>query len=207
MKTRTAQLIAVAGIAVALALLVSPYVFAATTTTTTSNTTASSTSSNGVMTNCQGMGSGRLGGPGFGPGFGQSGFGSQSAPSLSVGQTITITSTQGEYHVIGTPSTNGTASGTITFTVTAKLSEGYTMSISSGNIVIGTTTYTVSSGSAQMGRSASQITGQGTTTSSGQFLLQGSARGSFAGTTGQLSIDFQAGSTEYAVTLVGTVQS
>jgi len=203
MKTRTAQLTAAIGIAIALALIASPYVFAATTATSTPTTTTTSTSSNNVYTNCQGMGAGRFGAPGFG----QFGFGAQSAPSLSVGQTITMASTQGEYYVVGSSNTNGTASGTITFTVTAKLTEGYTLSISSGSIAIGSTTYTISSGSAQMGRSASQITGQGTTSGSGQFLLRGSARGSFAGTTGQLSIDFQAGSTEYAVALVGTVQS
>ena len=202
MKTRTAQLTAAIGITIALALFASPYVLAATTSTSTPTTTTTSTSSNGVYTDWRGMGA-----EGFGPGSGRFGFGPQSAPTLSVGQTITISSAQGEYYVAGTPSTNGTASGTITFTVTAKLTEGYTLSISSGSIVIGTTTYTISSGSAQMGRSASQITGQGTTTSSGQFLLQGSARGSFAGTTGQFFIDFQAGSTEYAVALAGTVQS
>jgi hypothetical protein len=130
-----------------------------------------------------------------------------SAANLTVGQTITVTSSRGSYYVVGTPSNNGTASGTVTFTVTAKLSEGYTLSITSGSIVVGGTTYTISSGTAQTGPSADAITGQGTTTPTGQFLLQGNARGSFAGTTGQLFLDFKAGSTEYAVTLEGTVQS
>jgi hypothetical protein len=134
-------------------------------------------------------------------------FGQPSAASLTVGQTITVTSTQGSYYVIGTPSNNGTASGTITFTVTAKLTEGYTLSITSGSLIVGGTTYTISSGTAQSGQGADLITGQGTTTPTGQFLLQGAARGSFAGTTGQLLLDFQAGSTEYAVALTGAVQS
>jgi hypothetical protein len=108
---------------------------------------------------------------------------------------------------VGTPSDNGTASGTITFTVTSNLAEGYTLSITSGSLVVGGTTYTISSGTAQTGRSADVVSGQGTTTPTGQFLLQGLARGSFAGTTGQLHVDFKAGSTEYVVNLTGMVQS
>jgi hypothetical protein len=124
-----------------------------------------------------------------------------------VGQTITITSTKGEFWAVGTPSENGTASGTLTFTVTAQLSAGYTLSITSGSFTLNGTTYTISSGSAQTGRSADTLSGQGTTTPTGQFLLQGSSRGSFAGTTGSLFIDFKAGTTEYAVALTGAVQS
>jgi hypothetical protein len=37
--------------------------------------------------------------------------------------------------------------------------------------------------------------------------MQGDARGTFAGTTSQLFLDFKTGSTEYAVALTGTVQS
>jgi hypothetical protein len=124
-----------------------------------------------------------------------------------VGQTITVTSTQGEFWVPGLPSDNGTASGTVTFTVTAQLSEGYTLSITSGSFTLNGTTYTISSGTAQTSPSANDLSGQGTTTPTGQFLLQGSARGSFAGTTGSLLIDFKTGTTEYAVALEGAVQS
>jgi hypothetical protein len=118
-----------------------------------------------------------------------------------------MTSSRGSYYVVGTPSNNGTASGTVTFTVTSKLSEGYTLSITSGSIVVGGTTYTISSGTAQTGPSADVISGQGTTTPTGQFLLQGDARGTFAGTTSQLLLDLKTGSTEYMVTLTGTIQS
>ena len=131
----------------------------------------------------------------------------QSTANLTVGQTITVTSSQGTFQVMGTPSDNGTASGTITFTVTSKLAEGYTLSITSGSLVVGGTTYTISSGTAQTGRFADVISGQGTTTPTGQFLLRGTARGSFAGTIGSLLLDFKTGSTEYAVALTGTVQS
>jgi len=118
-----------------------------------------------------------------------------------------VTNSQGSYYVVGSPSNNGTASGTITFTVTSKLSVGYTLSITSGSLVVGGTTYTISSGTAQTGPFADVVSGQGATTPTGQFLLQGLARGSFAGTTGQIHLDLKAGSTEYSVALMGTVQS
>lgn len=144
----------------------------------------------------------------FGAGVGLPGhYYFQGSANLSVGQTITITSTQGQYEAVGTPTNNGSASAKITFTVTGKLSQGYALSITSGSITLGSTTYTVSSGTAQTPPSADSISGQGTTTPTGQFLLQGSARGSFAGTTGQLLLDLQAGSAEYTVALSGTIQS
>ena len=215
MKTRTVQLAAIAGIVVATVLIATPWVFAATSTASTS--TASSNSTMAVSPNTTGTQNcaGRQQGPGFGgsadyqPGTGLSGssFGMPFTANLTVGQTITVTSSRGSYYVVGTPSSNGTASGTVTFTVTSKLSEGYTLSITSGSIVVGGTTYTISSGTAQTGPSADVVSGQGTTTPTGQFLLQGDARGTFAGTTSQLFLDFKAQSTEYAVTLTGTVQS
>lgn len=196
------QLTAMAGIAVAIALLASPYVIAAT-TGTSSNSTSSSGNNNNPS--CQ---QGAVLSRSKGTGLGIAGkFYFQNAPALTAEQTITVTSTKGVYEVIGTPSDNGTASGTITFTVTSKLSAGYTLSITSGSLVVDGTTYTISSGTAQTGRFASTITGQGTTTPTGEFLLRASAKGSFAGDSGQISFDFQTGSTEYAVILIGTIQS
>ena len=198
---------ALAGIIAAVALLASPYVIAATTTTTTTNPSTTSSSGTGNHPQWQqgmAMGMGGFQGPESGfPGQAHS----QNAPSLTVGQTITVTSTQGRYQVVGTPNDNGTASGTVTFAVTGSLSQGYTLSITGGSITIGSTSYTISSGSAQTGRLAADLSGQGTTTPSGQFLLRGTATGSFAGTMGHLLIDFQTGSTEYAVSLSGTVSS
>jgi hypothetical protein len=133
-------------------------------------------------------------------------FQHQSPVNLTVGQTITVTSTQGNYWVIGTTSTNGSASGTLTFTVTSKLSAGYTLSLTSGSIVVAGTTYTVSSGSAQMRLSANAMSGQGSTTPAGQFLLQAQARGTFVGTSGSVLLDFTNGTTEYAVALTGTIK-
>jgi hypothetical protein len=109
--------------------------------------------------------------------------------------------------VYANPSKNGTASGTLTFTVTGKLARGYTLSLTGGTIVVDGTTYTVASGSAQMGLFANAMVGQGTTTPTGQFLFQAQAHGSFAGTSGSVSLDFTNGTTEYAVALAGIVKS
>ncbi len=132
----------------------------------------------------------------------------QSQVNVAVGQTFTVTSTQGMYFVVGTPSNNGTASGTLTFTVTGKLSSGYILSLSSGSLTVAGTTYAVSSGAAQMNRGATGITGSGATTNpTGQFLFRTTARGTFVGSTARLSLDLQSGSSEYLVYLSGSVHS
>ncbi len=136
-----------------------------------------------------------------GPGFGQP----QSKVTVPVGQAIAFTSTTGQYVIVGTTSTNGTASGSLVFTVSNNLAEGYTLSIT-GSVVVGGTTYTISSGSAVMSPSATSITGQGATSPTGAFILQGASRGSFVGTTASISLDLKSGSTEYMVLLNGTVQ-
>lgn len=126
-------------------------------------------------------------------------------PNLSVGQTITITSTQGRFKMLGSQ-VNGTASGTLTFTVTGKFARGYSLSLTGGSINVNGVTYTVSSGSAQMGLFANNIIGQGATSPTGQFLLQAQAHGDFSGTSSAVvSLDFTTGTTEYAVTLTGTI--
>lgn len=134
----------------------------------------------------------------MGPGGRWSG---QNQVNVVVGQTITLTSTSGKYFVVGTPKTNGTASGTLTFTVTGKLSEGYTLSVTSGSLTVAGTTYSVSSGTAQMNGGASGIEGQGSTSPTGQFLLHATARGSFVGSSALVSLDLQSGSSEYLVSL------
>jgi hypothetical protein len=130
----------------------------------------------------------------------------QSQVNLAVGQTITVTSTSGEYRTIGSYSTNGTTSGTLTFTVTGKLSQGYTFSITSGSLSIAGTTYTISSGSAQMDPTGVMISGQGTTSPTGQFIVHAMAHGTFVGSSASVSLDFTNGTTEYLVTLIGSIQ-
>jgi hypothetical protein len=135
-------------------------------------------------------------------------------PGLTVGQVINITSTQGHFKVVGDKSENGTASGMVTFTVTGKFANGYTLSITAGNFNVNGTTYAISSGSAQTGHYAHHMVGQGTTatvattsgTASGAFLMQATARGTFGGEFATMSLDLQSGTTEYAVFLVGTIQ-
>lgn len=136
-------------------------------------------------------------------------------PGLTVGQTFNITSTQGHFKVVGDKSENGTASGTMTFTVTGKFANGYTLSMTVGSLDVNGTTYAISSGSAQTGRFAHHMVGQGTTaltgttagaTTSGAFLMRATARGTFGGEYATMSLDLQSGTTEYAIFLVGTIQ-
>lgn len=130
-------------------------------------------------------------------------------PGLTVGQVITITSTQGHYRVVGDRSVNGTASGTMTFTVTGVFAGGYSLSITTGSLTVNGTTYAVSSGSAETGHHAHRMVGQGTITAgttSGAFLMRATARGTFGGEYATMSLDLQSGTTEYAIFLVGTIQ-
>jgi len=198
-KTATVMAATIGIIAV---LLAYPALTAASaqTATSASSTTASQTF---VGPGPNGVGQGSWQGGGWmmgGPGFGQP----QTRADVSVGQTISFTSTSGQYVVVGHKGENGTASGSITFTVTGNLTQGYTLSIS-GKVVVGSTTYTISSGSGQMSPSAATISGQGATSPTGAFILQGTSRGSFVGTTASVSLDLQSGSTEYVVVLNGSV--
>jgi hypothetical protein len=135
-------------------------------------------------------------------------------PGLTVGQVINITSTQGHFRVVGDKSENGTASGTVAFTVTGKFADGYSLSITTGSLDVNGTTYAISSGSAQTGHYAHLMVGQGTAakvgtasgTASGAFLMRATARGTFGGEFATMSLDLQSGTTEYAVSLVGTIQ-
>jgi hypothetical protein len=139
-------------------------------------------------------------------------------PGLTVGQTITITSTSGHFYVVGDRSETGPASGTVTLTVTGKFAGGYSLSITTGTLGVNGTTYAIASGSAEMGPYAHHMVGQGvtapitttsgnaTSTASGSFLMRATARGSFAGEYATATLDLQTGATEYVISLIGTVQ-
>jgi hypothetical protein len=134
-----------------------------------------------------------------------------AVPSLSVGQVITITSTHGSFHVVGDKAVNGTASGTVALTVTGKFAGGYSVSITSGSLSFNGASYAVSSGSAEMGPYGHHMVGQGTTTTGstatpGTFLFRATARGTFGGEYATMSLDLQTGATEYAISLVGSIQ-
>jgi hypothetical protein len=218
-KTATVATVALGLVAVMLAYSAFVTPAAAQTGTNTSTSSSSTSSASGSQTSTSPGPWGVMQGPGGpggpfqgafrgGPARGGGGpLAQSSAASLTVGQTFTVTSTSGEYYVVGSSSTNGTASGSVTFTVTGKLSGGYTVSISSGSLTVAGNAYTISSGSAQMGRDAASLVGQGATTPSGEFIIDASAHGSFAGTTSTLSIDLSSGTTEYLVFLAGTISS
>jgi hypothetical protein len=190
------------------AMLASPVAAQTTTNTTSSSTTpqAGMRSSGMPISSHAKHGGGvfQQGGPAVGP---RARILLQNQVNISVGQTFTITSTQGEYFVPGSRSSNGTASGTVTFSVTGKLSAGYTLSLTSGSVTVAGTTYTITSGTAQMNRVASGVVGQGVTSPTGEFLLRATAHGSFVGSTGLVSLDLKAGSSEYLVILAGNIQS
>jgi hypothetical protein len=175
------------------------HIFAASTTTNDSQTTN--------LSPPQGQG------PPFMNGGGQHhrsplwGGGGQQATSIPAGTTITITSTQGQFIVFGSPGDNGTASGTLTFTVNSQLASGYVLTLTSGTITVNGSSYTVSSGTAQMNPFANGITGQGTASSSSSFTIRALATGSFTGTTSaRVMLDFKTSSSEYGVMLTGTIQ-
>ncbi len=133
-------------------------------------------------------------------------WGNQQITNISSGTTITITSASGQFIVFGNPSDNGTASGTLTFTVNSELSSGYVLTLSSGSVTINGATYTISSGTAQMNIFANGIQGQGTASSGSTFTIRASAEGNFSGaTTARAMLDFKTGSTEYEVLLSGTI--
>jgi hypothetical protein len=208
--TKTATVAAVALALVAVMLAYSTMVLPVSAQTATPPTSASTPISNsnavpGQLAKLGGQPVPLQGGPMRGPMRG--GYGPvQQQANLTVGQTINVSTAQGKFYAVGNAKDNGTASGSITFTVTGKLAAGYTLSITQGTIVVNGTTYTVSSGSAQLDRSASALVGQGATTPSGQFLIRASAHGNFVGTTATMSLDLNAGTTEYLVFLAGSVQ-
>jgi hypothetical protein len=207
------------GAAIMAAYLVYP-AFATTTTpastslTTSNSASAASTPSTNTtpmpapMQRAGGFFGGRGGGPPGGGGGPLGGRGGQGqAATFSNGQTITLTSTKGSYFVVGTQAkTNGTASGTLTFTVDGKVTGGYVLNIG-GSLTVNGTTYNVTSGSAVMGPGGASIQGEGATSSSGSYIIRATARGDFSGTTtSTVSLDFSNGTTEYAVLLTSTIQ-
>jgi hypothetical protein len=201
------------GAAVMAAFLAYP-AFATASSTNTSSTTSSSSAagaSSGAATPPMPGPMHRIAaffrGGGFGPfGGGRGGRGQAQATTFTTGQTITLTSTAGSYFVAGTQGkTNGTASGTLTFTVGGKLTAGYILSVG-GTITVNGTTYNVSSGSAVMGPGGANIQGEGATSSSGSYIVRATARGDFSGTTtATVSLDFSNGTTEYVVSLTSTI--
>jgi hypothetical protein len=122
---------------------------------------------------------------------------------LTAGQTFTETSVAGGYHEVGAKSVNGTASGSISFKVTGTFSSGYALSITGGSISFNGTTYTITGGSAELGRYGVYTVGQGQLSGSGQFLLDGRNIGRFGSTDyGIVRLDLNNGSHEFGIRLL-----
>jgi hypothetical protein len=131
-----------------------------------------------------------------------------STTALTVGQTMTFTSTSGQFHVVGSPKETGTASGTLALTVTGAFKGGYSLSIASGSLNINGTSYSIASGSAEMGPFQAHLVGQGSlaSTTPGSFLFAAGAHANFQGHTyNTLRLDVQVNGVEYAVLLLVTV--
>lgn len=128
--------------------------------------------------------------------------------ALTVGQTLTFTSTSGQFHVVGKPSETGSASGSVVLTVTGAFKGGYSLSIASGTMTINGTTLSIASGSAEMGPFQAHLVGQGTLASAtpGSFLFAAGAHANFQGQTyNTLRFDVQTNGVEYGVLLLVTV--
>jgi hypothetical protein len=133
--------------------------------------------------------------------------GSADKIQLSVGQTITLTSVAGGYREVGNPAVNGTASGTMTLQVTGAFKGGYALTVTGGSLVLGTTTYTISGGSSELGPYGVHMIGQGQA-GTAQFLFAGRDIGKFGNTNyGILRVDLKDGSSEFAARLLVTISA
>lgn len=125
---------------------------------------------------------------------------------LSVGQTITLTSVAGGYREAGDSSINGTATGSLGLAVTGGYVGGYSLSITGGTMLINGTTYTVSTGSAELGPYGRHMVGQGQAGNSGQFLFEVRDLGKFGSTDyGVLRVDLSNGPSQFIARLLVTI--
>ena len=124
---------------------------------------------------------------------------------LTSGQTITLTSVAGGYWEIGDRAVNGTASGSMTLQVSGALKGGYIISVTGGSLNINGVTYSVSSGSAELGPHGVYMVGQGEA-GTAQFLFQDRDLGKFGSSSyGVLRVDLKDGSSEFAARLLVTI--
>jgi len=124
---------------------------------------------------------------------------------LTDGQTITLTSVAGGYWVVGDRASNGTASGSMTLQVSGSLTGGYILSVTGGSFNIDSTTYAISSGSAQLGPHGVYMVGNGQA-GTAQFLFLDRNLGKFGSTNyGVLRVDLKDGTSEFAARLLVTI--
>lgn len=122
---------------------------------------------------------------------------------LPVGQTINLDSIAGGYRQVGDPQVNGTATGSLSLQVTGGFVGGYTLSLNGGTISFGGNSYTIATGSAQLGPHGVHMVGQGQAGASAQFLFSLVDLGRF-GTIhyGVLRVDLTTGSSQYILKLL-----
>jgi len=126
---------------------------------------------------------------------------------LSVGQSLTLTSVAGGYWEVGDRAVNGTASGTMTLSVSGAFKGGYALSVTGGTLSINGVTYTISGGSAELGPYGVRMVGQGQAGTS-QFLFADRGLGKFGTTNyGVLRVDLTDGSSEFAARLLVTISA
>lgn len=131
-------------------------------------------------------------------------LGSQQIQFTS-GQTITLTSVAGGYWVVGERDVNGTASGTVTLQVSGDLKSGYILTVTGGSFNINGTTYTISSGSAELGSCGLCMVGNGQA-GTAQFLFLDRDLGRFGSTNyGVLRVDLKDGTSEFVARLLVTI--
>ncbi|HYB45285.1 MAG TPA: hypothetical protein VEC92_02065 [Nitrososphaerales archaeon] len=132
--------------------------------------------------------------------------GPNNSLNLTVGQTLTLSGLTGRYRSATNSSIKGNASGTLAFKVTAAFKSGYLLAISSGTLTVGKVSYSVTGGTVELAPFTQAGTGSGTTSSSGQFLIQLSVHGTTSSPVGRAVLDLEAGGSEYLVT-IGTPDS
>lgn len=122
--------------------------------------------------------------------------------NLTVGETLTFSNLTGRYMDATNRTIEGNASGAFTFTVTGTFHDGYTLSVASGAVQIGSTTYSAAPGTLVLGPTGEWATGSGSSANGPDFLISLAVHG-VAGpnSNGRVVLDMNTGTTEYLVSL------
>jgi len=127
-------------------------------------------------------------------------------PDLHVGSTLTYTTLSGIYWTPGHPNENGTGAVSLQFTVTGVFDKGYSLSLTSGTIALGATTYSLSSGSAELGPYGEFMVGQLAGSGGFQAIFRVNNLGNFGSASyATIRMDLNNGSGEYYLRAMTTV--
>ncbi len=122
--------------------------------------------------------------------------------NLTVGETLSVSGLEGRFQNATNHEIQGNATGSFTFKVTQIYAQGCTLSITSGSLKLGSTTYTVTGGAMILNEGGRS--GQGTgTTSGGSFLIRvdGLRGSSSSAGVGSIGLDLKQGASEFLVHL------